>query len=398
MITPEGSSACVKTMFSSVCQPGQKVIVDRCSHVSVIDSLALLGLCPVWMFRQQDENFPLGKPLGGEEIEKALELNPDVSAVFITGEDYYGFSPDVAAISAVCRRFGLPLLVDNAHGAYLNFFKKHPMQLGASMCCDSWHKTLPALGAAAVLHMAQQFDSEVVKTKMRFFSSTSPSYLVMLSMDLCADYLCDEFNLEFKALLPRLLELKQEAHKLGFRVLNKDYPSVLKLTISGLEIGKTGFEIASQLREQAIEPEYADYNCVVLLVSPFNKKSDFLRVKEVLVYISAKSRGMVRASFFPGCAGEKYQKKHSIWALPKNKLRPVCYNLKHKPEVAMDVRSATFAPGKRVLVEESEGKVAALERVNCPPGLPVVVPGEVISKEAVLIMQECGVREINIIS
>lgn len=367
IITAGGSTSCIQAMLASVCNPGDRIMVDRNVHISIINSIALLGLTPIWLFRKPQKN-SFGAKISAEDIKKALNTNSNVKCVLLTGEDYYGFMPNILEISKVCLEYKVYLLIDNAHGAYYSFLNKHPMQLGASMCCDSWHKTLPALTGAAVLLMQDGFDACFVKKRMQMFSSSSPSYLVMLSMDICADYLYKEFETDFKIFIERIAEFKCEIKRLGFDILNDNEASVMKCTISGLKMGISGIDLAGVLRDNYIEPEYADYNCVVLLVNMFNKQQDFERLKKSLQDIQKKEQ-------LPG----------------------ISYCLTHEPKVACSIRTAIFAESRKVSIKKSVGCVAGQILPKCPPCVPVIIPGEVISEDVVSILDSCGYEFIDII-
>ncbi|MGN1034521.1 MAG: aminotransferase class I/II-fold pyridoxal phosphate-dependent enzyme [Oscillospiraceae bacterium] len=368
IISVGGSTSCIQAMLASVCNPGDKIIVDRNVHISVINSIALLDLTPIWLFRKPQKNCAFGAQISAEDVKKVLNANSNVKCMFLTGEDYYGLAPNILEISKICLEHKVYILVDNAHGAYYGFLNKHPMQLGASMCCDSWHKTLPALTGAAALLMQDDFDMHFIKKRMQIFLSSSPSYLVMLSMDICADYLYEEFQTDFKTFIERITKFKYEIKRLGFDILNDNEASVMKLTISGLKMGISGIDLAGALRDNCIEPEYVDYNCVVLLVNMFNRPQNFERLKKSLQNIQKKAQ-------LPG----------------------VSYCLTHEPEVACSIRAAIFAENKKVSIKKSVGCVAGQMLPKCPPCVPVIMPGEVISEDVVSILDSCGYEFIDII-
>ncbi|MDR2817456.1 MAG: hypothetical protein LBB04_01930 [Oscillospiraceae bacterium] len=374
IISAGGSTLCIQAMISGSVKPGEKIILDRYIHISVLNTLILLRLKPVWIYRESSPRFPLGAPISGRQLDEALSKNRDAKCVFITGEDYYGISPDIKALSLVCEKYGAKLLVDNAHGAYLKFLggvkdeKKHPIDLGADMCCDSWHKTLPALTGSAVLNMRPQIDSKFMKQKMQMFGSSSPSYLIMLSMDSCLDYLKGEFAHELGCMLCFLSDLKVKIKAMGFEFWNESAHSVLKLTVSGLKLGLTGFELDETLREHRIYSEYCDFNCVILLVSPKNSRRDFDSLLEALEGVRPK----------------------------KPELRQIDYFLSGELETKEDLAVAGIADYKCVSIEKSEGSIAGLISVKCPPCVPVVMPGEVITPEVVNILRACGYGSINV--
>ncbi|GHU86581.1 lysine decarboxylase [Clostridia bacterium] len=370
IISAGGSTLCIQTMISGLLKPGEKVILDRHIHISVLNTLILLRLKPVWIYREGSLGLPFGAPISEHQLDEALRENKDAKCVFITGEDYYGISPDIKALSQVCEKHNAKLLVDNAHGAYLKFLgeKKHPIDLGADMCCDSWHKTLPALTGAAVLNMKPQFDPSFMKRKMRMFGSSSPSYLIMFSMDSCLDYLKNDFEHEVECMLCFLPELKAKIKAIGFEFLNEGTSSVLKLVISGLKLGVPGFELDEKLRQHRIYVEYCDYNCVILLIGPKNSQQDFSSLLEALEEVRPK----------------------------KFELKQVNYFLNRKLEAEEDLTVAGFADCRSIPIEKSEGFVAGLVSVKCPPCVPAIMPGEVVTPEVINILKACGYDSINV--
>ncbi len=185
-----GSTLCIQAMLRLVQPLGQKILIGRNAHGSAVSAMALLGLTPVWLCPETGTDL-LPAPITPAQAEAALARHPDAAAVYVTSPDYFGKLTDIAGLSEVCRRYGVPLLVDNAHGAELFFTDgaRHPMQLGADLCCDSLHKTLPVLTGGAMLHVGdtalarKSGFAASAKEAMHLFGSTSPSYLVMLSMD-----------------------------------------------------------------------------------------------------------------------------------------------------------------------------------------------------------------------
>ena len=205
VISAGGSTLCIQTMLALF--RDKKFIAMRSSHISFYNACCLLDIQPVWIggnFFNLDCEFSLI-----EELENALKLVHDPAVVYITSPNYYGIIADISKISQVCKKYDAILMVDNAHGAHLKFTPKdiHPISLGADICCDSFHKTLPALTGAAVLHCRPNLICrEKVKHFMSIFGSTSPSYMIMSSIALCTDWLKSNARLEF-------LKLQQKKQK-----------------------------------------------------------------------------------------------------------------------------------------------------------------------------------------
>ncbi len=152
------------------------MIMGRNCHVAAVHAAALLGLTPLWLWPDVPSGVGCFGRISSKALQAALDANEKVSAVYITSPDYFGVLQDIEALAAVCRGKNVPLLVDNAHGAHLVFFKDlHPLAQGADACCDSLHKTLPALTGTALLHLREKALKESARTMMAVFGSTSPS-------------------------------------------------------------------------------------------------------------------------------------------------------------------------------------------------------------------------------
>ena len=198
----EGSSQCVRAMLALAvwsAPPGRRpvVLAARNAHKSLLYAAALLDFDVAWLWPESPGQSLCACPVSPAALERALEETRP-AAVYVTSPDYLGGTCDVAALAEVSHRRGVPLLVDNAHGAYLRFLSpsRHPMDLGADLCCDSAHKTLPVLTGGAYLHVgrgAPAFFGENGRRALALFGSTSPSYLILQSLDLCNQYLAGDY-------------------------------------------------------------------------------------------------------------------------------------------------------------------------------------------------------------
>ena len=210
--------------------------------------------------------------------------------VYLTSPDYLGFVQDIAGLSAVCHAHGLPLLVDNAHGAYLHFLKegsRHPIQLGADLCCDSAHKTLPVLTGGAYLHLGSsvQADEAAVRNALALFGSTSPSYLILQSLDAANAVLADGFREKLDICRWRLGMLCRELDASGPGWHSPSpgaHREPLKLTLDAAVLGLSGQQLAQALRERGVECEYADPRYVVLMPSAESSAAEFACLQTAL--------------------------------------------------------------------------------------------------------------------
>ena len=246
-----GSSQCVKAMLhlAYIFRPEgatNRILAARNTHKSFLHGCALLGLEPVWLY--PDAPSPLCScPVSREALERALDAGERPCAVYITSPDYLGGVQDIAALAEVCHARGVPLLVDNAHGAYLKFLSpsRHPLDLGADMCCDSAHKTLPVLTGGAYLHVAEgamaEYETEA-RHSLAVFGSSSPSYLILQSLDLCADRLDKDYPALIRETARRAAALARELD------LAPSEGDPLKLAIPAGDFGCTGPELAACLR------------------------------------------------------------------------------------------------------------------------------------------------------
>lgn len=366
-----GSSQCVKAMLhlAYIFRPEgatNRILAARNTHKSFLHGCALLGLEPVWLY--PDAPSPLCScPVSREALERALDAGERPCAVYITSPDYLGGVQDIAALAEVCHARGVPLLVDNAHGAYLKFLSpsRHPLDLGADMCCDSAHKTLPVLTGGAYLHISRAASAslrESAKTAMAMFGSTSPSYLTLASLDLCNRYLADGYRDHLREMCGHLEEAQKALTAAGWQIEPSD---PLRLTVRA-PAGMTGGQLANRLRENGVECEYADPDFLVLMLTPENRAADIER----LVYaIGTNDAVYAPQPSLPLARGER-----------------VC-----------SAREALFAPRETIPAAQSLGRVCGAPTVGCPPAIPIAVSGERIGPEALELFRRYGVERVEVL-
>ena len=297
----EGSSQCIRAMLHLALQmrPAKAdrpvLLAARNAHKALLYAAALLDFDIQWLWPAPDAAGALCTcPVEPEALSSALdELSAEGRTpfgVYLTSPDYLGFVQDVAGLSAVCHAHGLPLLVDNAHGAYLHFLKegsRHPIQLGADLCCDSAHKTLPVLTGGAYLHLGSsvQADEAAVRNALALFGSTSPSYLILQSLDAANAVLADSFREKLDICRWRLGMLCREldAIRPGLALpLTGAHREPLKLTLDAAALGLSGQQLAQALRERGVECEYADPRYVVLMPSAESSAAEFACLQTAL--------------------------------------------------------------------------------------------------------------------
>jgi arginine decarboxylase len=367
----QGSTLCIQTMCTILCQDAKskgkkpKILAGRNAHRSFIHAAALLDFDIAWLYGNSDY---LSCTISTETLEKEiLENNP--TAVYLTNPDYLGNLLDIKSLASICKKHDVLLAIDNAHGAYLRFLEPslHPIDLGADLCCDSAHKTLPVLTGGAYLHLSDSLNQvwkNDVKHFMEYFSSTSPSYLIMASLDATNEVLDTTFKKSLSECIQRVDVLKNALIQHGYTILSGE---PMKITISTKEFGYTGNEIANLLMECDIYPEFYDSDYIVLMPSPYNTEDDLKRLETCLCKIERKS---VVFNSFP-----KLERARKV----------------------MNVRQALFAPSKMIEVSKSLGQVCSSVSVSCPPAILPVIPGEVISESSVEVMKYYGIETVRVV-
>lgn len=370
-----GSTLCIQTMLALVANPKDKVIVSRNAHISFINTCTLLDITPCWVLPQQIDTFGVSGVVTPSSIKNAIIANPDAVAVYITSPDYFGAVTDIRAISDVCYDYQKILIVDNAHGANFKFFKEdiHPISLGADMCCDSAHKTLPVLTGGAYLHISKKFPRNItveeIKHKMALFGSTSPSYLTLLSLDLANLYLYENAKEAFVDLQIKVLTLWRDLSKMKFSPIYTNFDPA-KISLDAHRIGMTGYDLQAFLSKYDIEPEYVTYRHIVLMLSPFNTELDFKRLSQAI-------KELVEVA-----CSEQMRDDALTFTLPKVDISP---------------RQASFMPFVNVSIDDALGKTAHKTITKCPPGVPIVIPGEVIDENVLKLLKKSSILFVDVL-
>lgn len=362
-----GSSQCIGAMLCLALQKSKSrvVLAARNAHKSFLHAAALLDADVRWLWPRPYSL--LACPVTPEMLENALAALPEApAAVYITSPDYLGNVQPVAALAKVCHAHGAPLLVDNAHGAYLHFLPApaHPLDEGADLCCDSAHKTLPVLTGGAYLHLGYgllKTEEGEVRAALSLFGSTSPSYLILQSLDACNRYLADEARPKLAACVRAVEALKADLAVQGWTVAESE---PLKVTLHASKRGWRGDALADFLRKNGVECEYADPDDLVLMVSPQNSPEDLEKVRAAL---AAAGQGSEAPQTPPQMA---------------------------RPRQAMGIRAALLVPAEEVPVAAAAGRVCAAPTVGCPPAVPVVVSGEEISPDAAAVFCYYGIETV----
>lgn len=369
LYSTEGSTLAIKTMLALVFKFAKNngktplILANRNAHSSFLYGTSLLDIQVEWIKSQRENLF--SSTLNEEIIEEqinAMEILP--TAIYLTSPDYLGNILPIKQIAKVCKKYKILLIVDNAHGAYLNFLEDniHPINLGADMCADSAHKTLPSLTGGAYLHISKDFDyfnKAQVKRVMKTFASTSPSYLILSSLDYTNKYLFEQKN-AFNECAKKVDELKKFLISLGFNLIGQEK---LKITLDCKSFGYFGKEISDILERENIIVEYFDKDFVVLMFSPLNEDEEFCKLKNVLKGIERK---------------RTLSKTHLRFTTPIKKL---------------NVKDALFSKEEKIGIRKAKGRIISSISVSCPPAIPLIFSGEVVDDNIIEIMEYYDIKE-----
>ncbi len=367
LFSTEGSSQCIRAMvhLAVTCGRGKRILCARNAHRAFIYACALTGAQPDWLYPEGGAAPLCSCPVSPRTVWEELDRE-ETAAVFLTSPDYLGGMQDIAGIAGVCHAKGVPLLVDNAHGAYLRFLSRdlHPLSLGADMCCDSAHKTLPALTGAAWLHISHRAESlfgERARQAMEVYGSTSPSYLTLMSLDRVNAYLANEGPAALQRTAEALGDVREKLRRARWVVLPSD---PMRITLRAPK-GMSGSALAGLLRRAGAECEYADRDHLVLMISPMNTPEEFA----LLIRALGTSPGPCGEIRLPGARCQR----------------------------AMSVREAVFSPWENVKTEDAAGRICASPAASCPPAVPAVCAGEVIGEEALAVLKYYGFETIRVV-
>ncbi|AIE59498.1 aminotransferase class I/II-fold pyridoxal phosphate-dependent enzyme [Bacillus methanolicus] len=373
----QGTSGVIMTMVMSVCGPGDKIIVPRNVHKSVMSAIVFSGAVPIFIHPEIDENLGISHGITTEAVAKALEQHPDAKGVLVINPTYFGMVADLKEIVSIAHKYNVPVLVDEAHGTHIHFHDDLPlsaMQAGADMAASSVHKLGGSMTQSSILNVREGLISpKRVQSILSMLTTTSTSYLLLASLDVARKRLATEG----KELLDKTIELAQSLRKkineiehlycVGDEILGSkatfDYDPT-KLTISVKDLGITGYDAEKWLREKYnIEVELSDLYNILCIVTPGDTEKEAQILLEALKNLSKEFHHQAE----------------------KVKVQVMLPDI---PVLALTPRDAFYAETEVVPFEKSEGRIIAEFVMVYPPGIPIFIPGEIITKENLLYIKK----------
>ncbi len=369
----EGSSLAIRAMLYLLqqhalsCGKQPLILAMRNVHKSFVSGCALLDLDVEWL--PNNSNNYLSCVTDLDALQKLLETQKP-TAFYLTSPDYLGNVADIHVIAEICHKNNVLLAVDNAHGSYLKFLSHslHPIDLGADICCDSAHKTLPVLTGGAYLHIsanAPQMLAQNAPNALALFGSTSPSYLILQSLDLANKTIASsKYKLRLQQCCKQVATLKTTLTNHGFLLCGSE---PLKITLLAKTYGYAGNEIASYLQQNNVFVEMFDEDVVVMMFSPDNDSQDFLLTTHLLTALPQKS------------------------AMDCNNPMP------HQPQRAMTLRQATLSNTIVLPTQQTLGRICAQANVACPPCVPIIMCGEVVDSQTIQTLLYYNVTHLQVV-
>ncbi len=361
-----GSTAGNLALAMALTKKGDKVIVNRNCHRSVLTGMIISGAEPIWICPNRIEDWSIWGNTDAAQIEELINKNPDVSMVWITNPTYEGVVSDIKAISTVCKKHNIPLIVDEAHGCLWNFNKHLPetaLKLGADAVVHSLHKTGGSMSQSSMLHISKDscLNVEAVEKALKLLHTTSPSLMLLASLDAARANLQSkngQILLERAVKNAKYLRTRLDSIQ-GLHQLKADFGYKTDVTKVFIRIdGLSGKRLESILEiDFGIEVESASDIGVLILCNIGNKHSDFKYLADCLEKIAATN----------------YQ---DIYYLEKRKHMPML-----EPQIKMSLREAFYAEKETIPKSEAIGRISAEVVAECPPGISILLPGELITEE-----------------
>ena len=368
-----GSTAALLAAVSATVPRNGQILVARNCHKAVYHALYLRNLIPTYVYPQMDPKWWINGGISSDKVERALAENPEIKAVLLTSPTYDGVVSDIEKIAEIVHRYEIPLIVDEAHGAHFhfsNYFPTSAAELGADLVIQSFHKTLPSMTQTAVLHnCSDRVDSRLIRRFMGIYQSSSPSYILMASMDACMEKMSSDGNEMFREFTKILEKARRRLSECMYiRLVSPEIGTAgvfdydrSKLLFSTRYASMTGSELAQILLEKYhIQVEMETEHYVLALAAVGDSGEGFERLCQAIEEINQ----------------EEAQKKKEKRETEEPKAGRTAYTSLSQ---FMSITEAMESKSEIRKLEESVGRISAEFGYLYPPGIPLIVPGEQIT-------------------
>ncbi|MBQ3015979.1 MAG: aminotransferase class I/II-fold pyridoxal phosphate-dependent enzyme [Clostridia bacterium] len=364
-----GTTASVQTMVMSACAPGEKIILPRNVHYSVINAVILAGAVPVYINPSVHPSIGISLGMRISDIKKCIRDNPDAKAILVNNPTYYGICTDIRKVVEIAHENGMLVLADEAHGTHFYFGEGLPaaaMHVGADMAAVSMHKTGGSLTQSSILLSGKNIDPEHVRNIIGLTMTTSASYLLLASLDLARSYLATEGRAKINKITEMAIKTRKKINAMGGyyafgeEIIDKDQIfdfDLTKISVNTFTIGLAGIEVYTILRDKYnIQLEFGDMGNILALCAIGDTEDDHIKLADALYDLR-----------------EKYAKKESSR-----------FNYEYiSPITVVSPRQAFYSKKKNVHISASDGMISADSVMCYPPGIPILAPGELITKEII---------------
>ncbi|WP_335870455.1 aminotransferase class I/II-fold pyridoxal phosphate-dependent enzyme [Bacillus sp. 2205SS5-2] len=366
----QGTSGAIMTMVMSVCGPGDKIIVPRNVHKSVMSAIVFSGATPIFIYPEVDKDLGISHGITTDSVSRALEQHPDAKGLLVINPTYFGISANLKEIVEIAHSYHVPVLVDEAHGVHIHFHDDLPlsaMQAGADMAATSVHKLGGSLTQSSILNIKGNLVSpKRVQSILSMLTTTSTSYLLLASLDVARKRLATEGRKLIEASIQLSNSIRDQVNQMehiyciGEEILGTkatfDYDPT-KLIISVKDLGLTGFDAEKWLREvHNIEVEMSDLYNILCIITPGDTQKEADIIVNALKELSTN---------FQHHSGQ----------------RAISVLLPDIPLLSVTPRDAFYSETEVVPINESVGRVIAEFIMVYPPGIPIFIPGEIITKD-----------------
>ncbi|WP_053219810.1 aminotransferase class I/II-fold pyridoxal phosphate-dependent enzyme [Virgibacillus senegalensis] len=373
----QGTSGAIMTMVLSVCGPGDKIIVPRNIHKSVTTAIIFSGATPVFIHPEVDKELGISHGITPEAVKKALNANPDAKGVLVINPTYFGIAADLKRIVEIAHSFEVPVLVDEAHGVHIHFHEELPvsaMEAGADLAATSVHKLGGSLTQSSVLNLREGLvNHERVQSVLSMLTTTSTSYLLLASIDAARKHLAVNGQVFIEETIVLANKTRTAINRIpnlycvGSEILGSEATfdfDPTKLIISVKNLGLTGYDVEVWLRQQyRIEVELSDMYNILCIITPGDTEKETNLLVEAL---------------------DKLAWERSSYAIQKS----VPVKIPEIPLLSMSPRDAFYADTEVIPFQEASGRISAESIMVYPPGIPIFIPGEIITTENIQYIQE----------